>query len=97
MDLSFVLLWLFSPSLFPPSQMCPLVRIFVSTLDVDFIQNIIGKSQPWEVGVFPVQPPQGRHAALCLRHRQVWSGDPGEAEKPNVLRKLGECGWRVPC
>ena len=24
----------------------------------------------------------GAHAALCLQHWQVWSGDPGEAEDP---------------
>lgn len=70
MDLSFFLLWFFSLSLFPPSQMCPLVRIFASTLDVDFVQNIIGKSQPWEVGVFPVQPPrEGMQLCACTTGR----------------------------
>lgn len=67
------------PALLPlsiPPQVCPLIRDITSALNVDFIQNTIGKSQPGEVEMFPVQPSQGRHAALCPPHRQVWLGDP---------------------
>ncbi|XP_023604557.1 BPI fold-containing family A member 2-like [Myotis lucifugus] len=64
------------------NQMCPMLRIFIGTVNPQLVENVFSKSHPWEAEVFPVQPSQGRHAALSPPHRQVWSGAPGEAEGP---------------
>lgn len=67
------------PALLPfslPPQVCPLIQAITSALSVDVIQNSISKSQPGKVETFPVQPSQGKHAALCPPHGQFWSGDP---------------------
>ena len=83
-------------SLWP--QVCPRIYTIISSLDVSFIKEVIGKSQPGkEVRGLPLQPSKGH--VPCSMHippadlvRRPW-----RSSGPLVLSKSEECGRRGPC